>query len=240
MDNAHSTLDSDANLKVLLAEYNAIERMHAHYDVLNMSMTAIITAGVFTIWSIVVQSAFQPHAPINNPLFVNSVSVLALLLFAVLSVWIRYVTVHRCIVIRKLSRSHEIEKQLQMRQNLIFRYDPERFRAPITSDKARRRPGGHTLELLLYLALSIFGVIIAFLFQWHIQLRWTLKSYILIAFLGITPLFAILWMTFCKLDAIVQMEGEVEVGLPWNLLFSIAEPINKSLRRLANLWPRSV
>ena len=97
MNSEQSPFNREEKVKLLLAEYEAIERMHAHYDVLNMSMTAIITAGVFTVWGITIQSAFQSHAPIDNLAFVNSVSVLALLLFSILSVWIRYTTIHRII-----------------------------------------------------------------------------------------------------------------------------------------------
>jgi hypothetical protein len=138
-------------IKVLLAEYQAIEQMHAHYDVLNMSMTAIITAGILALWGIVIQTAFQANSPFENSVFVDSVGILALTVFMALSVWIRYVTIHRCIVIQKLNRSHEIEGVLRMKQNTIFRYSAERLRAPIYTENAKRRPGGHTLELLLYL-----------------------------------------------------------------------------------------
>jgi len=222
-------------VKILLTEYEAIEKMHAHYDVLNMSMTAIITAGVFTVWGIVIQSAFQSHPPTSQLLFVNSVSILALLLFMVLSVWIRYTTIHRCIVIKKLNRSHEIEETLGMKQNLIFHYDPQKFEMPFTSDDAVRRPGGHTLELLLYLSLSTFGGMIALLFQWHLKSSWTEKSYVLISLLIIAPVFAVLWMTFCKLDAMISIKGKATIGFPWNILFAIIKPITKFSRWLVNL-----
>ena len=107
-------------LRILLTEYEAIERMHSHYDILNMSLMAVVTAGVFTIWGLVTQAAFQSNNPIENPSFVNDISILALVVFFVLSIWIRYMTIHRCIVIHKLNRSHEIERKLGMEQNLIF------------------------------------------------------------------------------------------------------------------------
>jgi len=234
MNNQVSPFNKAETIKILLAEYAAIEAMHAHYDLLNMSMTAIVTAGVFTVWGIVIQSAFQPHFPVDNKTFVNSVAVLAFLLFIVLSVWIRYTTIHRCIVIKKLNRSHEIEAILRMKQNQVFRYKPEQLTAPLTSEEAKRRPGGHTLELLLYLSLSTFGGIIALLFEWHVKSEWAFKNYVLIIILLLAPLLAILWMTFCKMDATLHIRGKVSVGLPWNFLFAVATPINSFLRRLAN------
>ena len=222
----------DDRLKVLLAEYDAIERMHAHYDILNMSMMAFVTAGVFTIWGLIIQTAFQPHAPVEDPFFVNSVSIFALLLFFGLSVWIRYMTIHRCIIIQKLNRSYEIEKELGMRQNSIFWYDAAKLSAPLDSNiPVRRRPGGHTLELLLYVALSTFGGFTAVVFQWHIRLNWNNWSITLLVLLLISPLLAILWMAFCKLDAMEHIEN-VEVGFPWNLLFPLIKPINRFFRYL--------
>ena len=230
-----SQFDLKDTIKVLLAEYKAIERMHAHYDILNMSMTAVITAGVFTVWGIVIQTAFQPHAPIDNPTFVDSVSVLALALWLVLSVWVRYMTIHRCIVIQKLNRSHEIESVLRMKQNSIFRYKSQKLIAAPDSDTVKRRPGGHTLELLLYLSLSTFGGLIALVFQWHIRMNFIPLNYILIGLLLISPLLALLWAAFCRLDAVQYMAGKVEVGLPWSILFSVVEPINRFLRWLLNI-----
>ena len=241
MNNQLSPFSKEEKIKLLLIEYESIERMHIHYDVLNMSMTAIITAGVFTVWGIVIQSAFQNHSPIDQHLFVNSVSILAFLLFMVLSVWIRYTTIHRCIVIKKLSRSHEIEQILRMKQNLIFRYDSWKLKAPLTADDmVRRRPGGHTLELLLYLSLSTFGGIIALLYQWHMKSSWDFENYILVVLLLIAPMLAAFWMTFCKLDAMVSIKGKTTVGLPWNILFAIVEPINRVLRRLINWREKEV
>jgi hypothetical protein len=225
-------------IKILLAEYQAIEQMHAHYDILNMSMTAIITAGILTLWGIVIQTAFQANSPLDSQVFVNSISVLALTLFFVLSIWIRYTTIHRCIVIQKLNRSHEIENILKMKQNLIFRYNAERFRAPIDSDNAKRRPGGHTLELFLYLSLSTIGGIIAFIFQCHVWANWAFTSYIIVGSLVISPFMTILWMSFCKFDVITTIKGRVEVGFPWNFLFIFVIPINNFLRRLINFHTR--
>lgn len=226
-------------LRILLAEYKAIERMHAHYDVLNMSMMAVVTAGVFTIWGLVIQSAFQSSTPVGSAAFVNSASVLAVVLFLVLSVWIRYMTIHRCIVILKLNRSAEIEQELGMKQNLIFRYDVERLSAPLDSDGLllRRRPGGHTLELLLYLSLSAFGGVTALMLQWCARLVWTPRSCLLIGLLLLCPPLAVLWMTFCKMDAMEHVPGSV-VGFPWNALFALARPVNKVVRHLLNLGVR--
>jgi hypothetical protein len=69
------------------------------------------------VWGIVIQAAFQPHMPISDPAFANAIFLLALAIYAVLSVWIRYTTIHRCIVIRKLDRSHEIEQELERRSS---------------------------------------------------------------------------------------------------------------------------
>jgi len=225
---------TENKIKILLAEYQAIEQMHIHFDVLNMSMTAIITAGVLALWGLVIQTAFQANLPFENSVFVNSISILSMVIFVVLSVWIRYTTIHRCIVIQKLNRSHEIENTLRMKQNLIFRYNAERLRAPVDSDIAKRRPGGHTLELFLYLSLTAIGYVISSIFQWHIRATWTVTSHIIIGFLLISPVMAILWTTFCKFDVVTTMKGKVEVGPPWNLLFTIIKPINVFLRWLFN------
>jgi hypothetical protein len=169
---------------------------------------------------------------------VNSVSIFALSLFFGLSVWIRYMTIHRCIIIQKLNRSHEIEKELGMMQNSVFRYDAAKLSAPLDSNiPLRRRPGGHTLELLLYVALSTFGGLTAVVFQWHIRLNWNTWNLPMLVLLLISPLLAVLWMAFCKLDAMEHIENS-EVGFPWNWLFSLIKPINGFFRWLLNIGKR--
>jgi hypothetical protein len=236
----HERLNNEDLIKIYLAEYDAIERLHIHYDTLNMNMTAFITAGIITVWGIVIQAAFQADSLIYNSTFVNIVSVLALVLFAILSIWIRYLTIHRCIVIQKLIRSHKIEKAFGITQNSIFILNPANLYGDINSDFVRRRPGGHTLELFLYFMLSTFGGTIAFLFQLHLRTRFTYKSFMLIGLLIICLILAILWMSFCKLDAVKHMEqeGPVPVGLPWNYLFIVVKPINSFLRWFINFNKR--
>ncbi len=231
-----SKFSSRDRVTILLAEYAAIQQMHAHYDVLNMSMTAVITAGITATWGLVLQAAFQAHAPIDNSVFVNSINVLALALFLTLSIWIRYATIHRCIVIVKLNRSYQIERELGMRQDSLFRYDAGKFSAPLDENCAvKRRPGGHSLELLLYLALSTLGGLTAFTFQLHLQGSWDLRNYILLVLLLTSPLLALLWAGFSKLDALEQLDGKVVVGFPWNMIFVLVMPINRGLRWFLNI-----
>ncbi len=224
------TISDENYIKVLLEEYAAIERMHAHYDVINMSLLAIITAGVFAFWGIIIQTRFQSDFIDKEYLFANSVGVLSYLLLIILSVWVRYMTIHRCIVYKKLDRSQDIEDKLGMMQNKLFKYDRKKLSAPIDSDQIKRRPGGHTLELLLYFSLSTFGGVISLIFLWEIKDGFTFGNALLFVSLFFAPILSTFWMGFCKLDAMQTMRNKVEVGLPWSVLFPTIILVNKFLR----------
>lgn len=224
----------ETKIQLLLAEYTAIEQMHAHYDVLNMTMTAAVTAGTLALWGIIVQTSFQSEDAYKSTLYVNNITALAIAMMLVLGVWVRYLTIHRCIVIKKLRRSHKIEKILGMKQNRIFRGNPNKLRNPGKDtkrlDNVRTRPGGHTLELLLYLSLTILGTVIASILQLSVYDQWRLTSILMIGILVIAQISSLFWMARCKLDVVGMIKGKVEMGFPWTVLFDAIAPVNKFLR----------
>lgn len=230
------------NVLLYLEEYKAIEQMHIHYDTINASMTVVVTAGTFALWGIILQTGFQsPDYPYEDLSFANSISALALTVLAVLSIWIRYLTIHRCIVIQKLERSHEIERILGMKQNLLFFRNMSSLKIPEEDDSSsgwKTKPGGHTLELLLYFFLSFIGIVLASIFQWHNRCVWEDVNKILFGILLITPFLSVIWIAFCRLDAIKTISGKVEVGFPWSFLFTFIKPINAIFRRIFYSFPK--
>lgn len=87
---------------------------------------------------------------------------------------------------------------------------------------------------VLWKRISEFGGMIALLFQAYLWPDWSILDYILVAQLLVAAILAVLWMTFCKKDAIVHIENKVKIGLPLSLLFRIAEPLSRTMRRLLN------
>jgi hypothetical protein len=136
----------EADKAVLLEEYRAIVAMHKHFDTMNLSMMSTITAGVFVLWGIMLGGQNI------SPFFLI---ILATVVFLVLTTWIRYMSIHRSIIVRKLARASLIEKQLGMKQNLIFQYNDD-------VRQHRRRPGAHATEIVVYWLLTLLGVGVMF------------------------------------------------------------------------------
>lgn len=132
--------------QILLAEYGEIQKLHVHYDTINMHWMSIITAGVSVLWGIIFRTEV-----VKSPTYVTF---LELFIFAILCTWIQMMSIHRRIVVLKLSRSHEIEEELGMDQDSRFRYDRKK-------EWRVRRPGGHGSELMLYFVFTLFGVFIS-------------------------------------------------------------------------------
>lgn len=127
----------------LIEEYKAITDLHKHFDTMNLNMMSTITAGVFVLWGIMLGDRSRDLPP-------ALLIALSMVVFFVLSTWIRYMSIHRSIVVRKLARACEIESVLGMMQNTIFQYDDE-------TRRLRRSPGAHGAELTIYLLLSFLG-----------------------------------------------------------------------------------
>ena len=128
---------------ILLEEYRAITDLHKHFDIMNLSMTSIIASGVIALWGFMLKE-------VSHILPIITI-MLATIIFFVLTTWLRYTSIHRVIVVRKLTRSVQIEKMLNMYQNRRFSYnDPIRSR--------RRGPGAHMAEIILYWLLVSLGV----------------------------------------------------------------------------------
>jgi len=173
----------------LLAEYEAIVNMHMHYDNINMGMLALVTAGVFVLWSTILQKSITTSLMIAVHWST----------FLVLSIWIRYLSVHRRIIVIKLSRSHEIEAELGMDQNTRFRFE-NRMTWP------RKRPGGHSLELSLYMALTLFGVFVALASA--LPASTTGVPGRLLTLGAILPvLIAVWWSANCRVDVLQHIHG---------------------------------
>jgi hypothetical protein len=127
-----------------------------------------------------------------------------------------------------------------MEQNSIFKYNYSKLKEDIASNiQTKRRPGGHSLELLLYFSLSTFGGLLALILQWHIRDQWEGINLFLVIILVTSPFISILWMTFCKLDAAEYIPG-CNLGMPWNLFSKVAIPINRFARWFFNLGSISI
>lgn len=135
--------------KILMFEYCRAQEMATHYDRTNMQFTSIVTATVFVSWGLVFRVDIGEIPILKIPPLIVLIETF---IFFMLYNWIQYTTIHRRIVVRKLNRIHEIERELGMKQHLMFKYDP---------NFVMRRPGGHSTEILLFGVLSSFGVCIA-------------------------------------------------------------------------------
>jgi len=160
-----------------------------HYDNINMSLLALVTAGVFVLWSTILQKDLAPEL------------ILAIhwLTFFVLSIWIRYLSVHRRIIVIKLSRAHDLETFLGMEQHSRFRYE-------LRNAWPRKRPGGHSLELSLYIALTLLGVSVALAGIFPASQASARGSVLLVlAFLPVV--IAFWWAAHCRVDVLQHIKG---------------------------------
>lgn len=137
------SVDAMPEQAVMFEEYKAITDLHKHFDTMNLSMMSTITAGVFILWGIMLDGRAGSLPPVV-------LVILAMIVFFVLSTWIRYMSIHRSIVTRKLARACQIEHCCGMSQNSMFQYDNEIRRN-------RRRPGAHAAELAVYMLLTLLG-----------------------------------------------------------------------------------
>ena len=195
----------------LLEEYRAITDLHKHFDMMNLSMMSTVTAGVFVLWG-----AMLSGVPGNLPPTVAVI--LATIVFFVLTSSIRYMSIHRSIVTRKLARACEIERVLGMRQNSIFEYDDE-------TRRTRRRPGAHAAGIAVYLLLTFLGSTVmvhnclAFAAKsspTHPTLIITIMSvWYLIPVLLFQGLFALYWSILCR---VLVVEVVPYYQLPTNAL----------------------
>lgn len=170
----NSTQENDKT-EIFLKEYEATQEMALHYDSMNMQFSTYISAAVFLLWGLVLQID-----DIKKASFL--IVMVELFTTAILTMWIQYITIHRRIVVMKFDRIHEIEKKYDMLQHRMFRYDERRR----LRGKSLRRPGGHTIEIILYYVLVGFGVIIAL---WA-QSPWPNAGYLtfLLSLLPLLPL----------------------------------------------------
>ena len=180
---------SPSERAVLLEEYKVIANMHEHFDNMNLSMMSTIIAGVFVLWGIMLT--------VSAPwVFVVTMEILV---FLILSGWIRYMSIHRGIVVRKLTRAHEIEEMLDMRQNLIFRDDDK-------IKRKRHRPGAHSVEIWIFLFLVALGSVV------------TLCTCLGVTFEGEVPFSEILKITLSKLPCILVALAPLPLGAYWGIV----------------------
>jgi hypothetical protein len=196
--------------KILMFEYYRAQEMATHYDRTNMQFTSIVTAAVFVLWGLVFQVDIGEIPILKIPLLIVFIETF---IFFILYIWIQYTTIHRRIVVRKFNRVHEIERELGMKQHLMFKYNP---------NLVMRRPGGHSTEIILFGVLSSFGVCIALYSQappvcislwWNYVLtHWRLGDWLLFI-VSVVPIpLMIRHGLVCKKDVVSFIEGYVP---PW-------------------------
>jgi hypothetical protein len=135
-------LQVEDDREIMLEEYRAILELHKHFDTMNLSLMSTITAAVFILWGILLGTEGL------HPLFLVSI---ATVVFGILTTWIRYMSIHRSIIVRKLARASAIEERLGMMQNRLFQYNDE-------VRIARRRPGAQAAEIGVYWLLTTMGI----------------------------------------------------------------------------------
>lgn len=176
---------------VLIEEYKIIAEMHKHFDNMNLSMMSTVIAGVFVLWSVLLNSIT------SRPFSWALVVMINWIVLLILSGWIRYMSIHRGIVVRKLTRAHEIESILNMQQHLMFRDDD-----PIK--RRRNRPGAHSVELWIYLFLVALGSVVSFalsvstISQRGIQAMLLILLYLISNILPLVT--AMYWAILCRVD----------------------------------------
>jgi hypothetical protein len=128
-----------------LAEYQAAQECYLHYDNFPWQVGALLMAGVFVFWGLLIDRAPQPQI----------LGVASLLVSLLMSVWVLYACHNRQIYLCKLDRIRELEQLLEMEQHRRFK--------PEESAKRKYRtfgPKGHHLDVVIYLFASMGGPIL--------------------------------------------------------------------------------
>jgi hypothetical protein len=127
------------------AEYAAAHDALLHFTAFRWQGGSFLSTGVFVFWGLLIQQKL--------PAFTIGMS--TLLVSALMSVWILFSHQARQIYLAKLHRIHELERDMNMRQNLRFGFVARGF------DPATRYrtfgPRGYELDLAVCVVTSIGG-----------------------------------------------------------------------------------
>ncbi|HEC33312.1 MAG TPA: hypothetical protein ENI37_01175 [Chloroflexi bacterium] len=124
-------------------EYAAAQEAYLHYDNFVWQVGAVLIAGVFVYWGFLLATPPQLLVTLFGHILVT----------ALMSVWLLYAAHNRQIYLFKLHRIHELEKRLGMLQHRRFKdwgpTEPRVYRID--------KPGGHCLDKLVYVIVSLGG-----------------------------------------------------------------------------------
>jgi len=126
-------------------EYAAAHDALLHFTAFRWQGGSFLSTGVFVFWGLLIQQKLPASA----------IGVSTLLVSALMSVWILFAHQARQIYLAKLHRIHELERAMNMRQNLRFG-----FVAGGLDSATRYRtfgPRGYDLDLAVYVLTSIGG-----------------------------------------------------------------------------------
>jgi hypothetical protein len=130
------------------AEYAAAHDALLHFTAFRWQGGSFLSTGVFVFWGLLIQQKLPASA----------IGVSTLLVSALMSVWILFAHQARQIYLAKLHRIHELERAMNMRQNVRFGFvssglDPA---MPYRTFGLR----GYELDLAVYVVTSLGGPIL--------------------------------------------------------------------------------
>jgi len=103
---------NEKNLKAKISEYETAHRAFEHFDNFRWNVGAILIAGVFVFWAFLFTATRVPSLGTYG----LACTLVSLLMFC----WALYGNHTYQILHYKLHRIHELEEELQMKQNLRF------------------------------------------------------------------------------------------------------------------------
>lgn len=131
-----------------LVEYQAAQDCYLHYDNFPWQVGALLIAGVFVFWGLVIDSSAKWE--ILGPA--------SLLVSLLMSVWILYAHHNRQIYLCKLDRARELERELGMEQHRRFKWNE-------STERKYKVFGlkGHYLDLVIFALASVGGPLLGYL-----------------------------------------------------------------------------
>jgi len=128
--------------ETLRIEYTAAQEDYMHNDNFIWQMGAILVAGAFVFWGLLLDKQIEPRI----------LGVSSLLVASLVSVWILYVHHYRQIYLCKLHRMHEIERFLGMQLHRRWVENPPGEQKPFYYVFG---PRGRTMNFIIYCFVSL-------------------------------------------------------------------------------------
>jgi hypothetical protein len=142
----------------MLAEYQAAHNSFHHYDSFRWQSGSLLIAGSLVLWGFVITKQATPMV----------IGVTSFFVTLLLSIWTLFAHHYRQLYMAKLHRIQEIEMLLQMHVNRRLGFLGQR-----EVIYKIYGPKGHNLDLMIFVAISFFGPVLAMLtvgFAWPLCL----------------------------------------------------------------------